>query len=241
MIMLPLGEAMAICMSGPIFTAILARIFLKQRLMFWKIIFGIILFAGLILVVQPTVLFQDYPVTEANSTTIHGTFTIVQHDQSYYIGALVGVICAVVTGTSAVVLSGSVNHVSTYVLVLYAAIAAVIIAAASILFNPRQTLISPKIMDISTDRWLLYLGITIGAVVSNLCTIRSFQMTDPTTIIVLHQSEVLLGFLIQVFLMNELSNTLSFWGSGLVVLGVVMITLEDTIVSRLPNYLQKWL
>ena len=234
-IMLPLGEAMAICMSGPIFTAILARIFLQQRFMLWKIFFGIGIFAGLVLVIQPTFLFPELSVNAR-------TENLVLHDDLYYIGAIIGCSCAVITGVSAVVLSGTaVNHVSTYVLVLYAALAAVVIAACSVPFNPRQTLMSSEVMNISTNTRLLYLAITLGAVISNLCTIKSFHMTDPTTIIVLHQSEVLIGFLIQVYLMNEWSNTLSFAGSGLVVLGVIMITLEEGIVSRLPECCQKWL
>ena len=56
--MLPLGEASTIVMSCPIFTAILARIFLKHSLGLWKIFFGCVLFCGLALVIQPPFLFE---------------------------------------------------------------------------------------------------------------------------------------------------------------------------------------
>lgn len=56
-VLMPLGEAMTLILACPIFTAILARIFLGHRLMGWKIFFGIILFVGIFLVLQPPFLF----------------------------------------------------------------------------------------------------------------------------------------------------------------------------------------
>lgn len=241
---LPLGEAMTICMSGPIFTAILARIFLKHRLMAWKLFFSIVLFCGLILVVQPEALFSEEITTPDKSNIENNTTTSyapVERDSSYYVGAIVGLASAVCFGASAVVLSGTMDNASTYVLILYSASASVVIALISAPINPLQTLLSYRIMNIPRDRWILYSFVTIGAILSNLCTIKSFQMTDPTTVVVLHQFEVVMGFLIQVFLMNELSNWLSFLGSALVVFGVIMITIEKEMVAKMPECLQKWL
>ena len=41
--------------------------------------------------------------------------------------------------------------------------------------------------------------------------------------------------------MNELSSDLAYFGSALVLFGVLMITLETELVAKLPEKYQPWL
>ena len=56
---MPIGDATAIMMSSPIPVMILSKIFLGQDIGLFKVMFGSILYTGLILVVQPSFLFKN--------------------------------------------------------------------------------------------------------------------------------------------------------------------------------------
>ena len=53
----PIGDAIAVIFSNPIFTLVFTLIFLKQQHSLWKISFSIFVFIGVIFIVQPTILF----------------------------------------------------------------------------------------------------------------------------------------------------------------------------------------
>ena len=62
-------------------------------------------------------------------------------------------------------------------------LAGMLVAALSILFNPKQTLFSSKVLAYTTTNWLYLLSISTLGLVSNWCTTKAFQLTDPTTVI----------------------------------------------------------
>ncbi len=58
---IPLGDALTLVFSSPLFTMILSAIVLKSRMGLYKIMFCIILIIGIVLVVRPPFLFPPDP------------------------------------------------------------------------------------------------------------------------------------------------------------------------------------
>ena len=56
-LVLPLGDAATICHTSVIFTLVFGRIISKTPITWWKALCTLLLIAGLLLVVKPTILF----------------------------------------------------------------------------------------------------------------------------------------------------------------------------------------
>ena len=54
---LPIGDALTIIFSEPLWTLVLSKIFLKTRIGWWKLVFSLVLISGVILCTQPPFLF----------------------------------------------------------------------------------------------------------------------------------------------------------------------------------------
>ena len=65
----PLGDAMTVIYSGPLFTMLFSYLFLRIRQGLWKILFALILIVGVILVIRPPFMFPNQN-TGGNSTNL---------------------------------------------------------------------------------------------------------------------------------------------------------------------------
>ena len=72
---IPIGDALTVVYSSPIFTMIFSAIFLGSRLRLYKITLGLVLSLGIVLVVKPPFLFPDIANhTFNNSSNINRYF-----------------------------------------------------------------------------------------------------------------------------------------------------------------------
>ena len=73
---MPVGDAMTLIFTNPLFTMIFAAIFLGHRLTCIKNVSALILFAGIILVTKPPFLFPETPnnATIPTNLTLHEAF-----------------------------------------------------------------------------------------------------------------------------------------------------------------------
>ena len=71
---IPLGDALTIIYTAPIFTMIFSYIFLRTRQGFWKIFLATLLMIGVILVIRPPLIFSQNPPKskETNQTFMAG-------------------------------------------------------------------------------------------------------------------------------------------------------------------------
>ena len=68
-LLMPLGDSMALVYTSPIFVALLSFLFLKQPISLYKIVITIICVIGIIFIVQPTSIFGENPDREKNETS----------------------------------------------------------------------------------------------------------------------------------------------------------------------------
>ena len=67
----PLGDAMTVIYSGPIFTMLFSYLFLRIRQGLWKIFFALILLVGVILVIRPPFMFPMFHGNNSCGNSTH--------------------------------------------------------------------------------------------------------------------------------------------------------------------------
>ena len=236
---IPIGDAITVIYFAPFFTMIFAAIFLKHRLGLYKIIFGILLTAGIILVVRPPLLFPNSNGVPGNHSDSANTLTANEalkdevHDLHYYLGVLAGLAGAL----TASALTVTVNHLKNYsqnVLIFYAGIGALIAVLISFNFDANSKIFH----DIGNAEFPQLLLLTFLGMSACFMSIKSFQMVSPAVASVLMSLEIIFSYLVQSVALGNVPSTLTIGGGTLVILSAVFIPLESFVVKFLPSRLK---
>jgi drug/metabolite transporter (DMT)-like permease len=137
---LPIGDALTIIFSEPLWTLVLSKIFLKTRIGWWKFTFAFVLISGVILCTQPPFLFPSPDETQHRHHHHHGKHrhhhelsvapddsisnetltrkTDVDDGCGYYMGVVLAV-GAAVTGAASNVIVAKIEKISSTAIVTY--------------------------------------------------------------------------------------------------------------------------
>ena len=248
---MPLGDALTIVFTEPLWTLLLSRIVLRLKISAWKIIFGCLLVSGMILCIQPPFLFPsggrhqpDSLEPPHNGThdrsvgslaaifmrrrrTVSEGPTDVQTD--YYIGVVLALGTAV-TGAMANISIARCERVSSKVLVFWNGLGGVLIAfVCAALEEESKVLLS--ISDVEDYVWPLLAVLGLMGLLGHFSLTRSLRLIPPTTVAVLRAMEIILAYTVQALVMGQVPNSLSITGSGLVMVSVVSFALEEVLAG----------
>jgi len=255
---MPLGDALTLVFTEPLWTLLLSKLVLKISIGVWKMLFGVVLIGGMVLCIQPPFLFspdQDLGDMEANftiSTDINRTATLVnagglkssmlhlrdyiQNDDpnvsdpnSYYFGALLAISTAI-TGAMANVIIAKCEKVSSSVMVFFSGLGGVVLALVFSIFDEDNRIIF-NISSISLEQWLILAMLGGMGIIGYFSMTRSLQLIPPTTVAVLRAMEIILAYIAQAVVMREVPDSLAITGSSLVMLSVVAFALEELIIG----------
>ena len=124
---LPIGDALTIIFSEPLWTLVLSKIFLKTRIGWWKLLFSIVLISGVVLCTQPPFLFaspqdrhhhhHDHQKEEPHSSNSSEESRAVEN-VDYFIGVSLAV-GAASTGAASNIVVAKIEHISSSSLVTF--------------------------------------------------------------------------------------------------------------------------
>lgn len=205
---MPLADATVIMFSNPVFTSLLAWIFLKERCTIWDCVFTVFTLTGVILIARPPFLFGKHlGGIEGNYTNhIKGT-----------VAAFAGAIGAAFTF---VVLRKIGKSVHYYLSVWYYAVIGLLqcIIAVSVLGEW-------KIPDCGRDRWLLMLIAVLGIAGQSFLT-KALQIEKAGPVALLRTVDVVLAFIFQFIFFNRSPTWWSLGGALCVVASTSGIALR---------------
>ena len=253
-IYMPLGDAMALHFMAPLFTMILAAIFLKHSIRLYKISCGILLLVGGALVIQPPFIFNamlepdSMQETIVNSTSLmdfqalltFNTYNLQafnNHSKMYYIGAIIAIVAALMDGIISVSISWC-AEVKTYVLLWWGGLGGFLAVLISFTTDENTMVLSPKIVEIPLSHWLAFGLISIGGIIGFFCMTKSLQLIDPTLVTFLRALEIILGYGLQIVIMGQVPSIISISGGLIVVFSVIAMGLYAKIHSKIPEYIQ---
>ena len=194
---IPLGDAMTIIYTAPIFTMVFSSIFLRIRQGIWKIFFALILMIGVILVIRPPFLFphhlENLQLRSTNQTLM--VEFITKDDQNiYWIGVAICIGAAACTGLMNVVFN-YLKDVDSGVMMFWSGLTSILCSFVFLCFDQNSQIFFKHNID-----WILLGHLSALAVVGISAfwmVTLSRQLIDPTLNSVLLAQEVIFAYVAQ--------------------------------------------
>ena len=228
-------DALSIIFACPVVTIFLSAIMLRDKLNIVKIIAGILLLSGVILVCKPPFMFDTF-------TLLNISIDPIQTDETFTIGVVLAVIACVSGGFMDVLIAKCVS-VSASVLVLWTAVLGFLIAVTYGLLNPSSYILSTNVVNIPARDWAIFFGndqsiihlflliLTLGLSISGLLAFftltKSLQMISPNLVASLRTLELVLAFSVQSLITGLAPDILSCVGGTFIFVGMKWLVLPN--------------
>ena len=217
MALMPIGDAMALIYTCPIFVIFLSFFCLRQKFGLYKVIMTLLSILGAVFIVNPKLF-------------VHSAKPLIEPTNNYYIGVMTSLIVAFCGGVNTVVVYRLKNfHV--YALLLTSGLLGLFLA---LIMCPLDSL-SQIFHDTENANFpFLILSGGLGVVGLLLC-IYSGQILIPIIYSILRCQEVVIAFILQSFVESRQSPSLvTIIGALLVVSSSLLIPLEKMLKSIIP-------
>jgi drug/metabolite transporter (DMT)-like permease len=238
---IPLGDALTIIYTAPIFTMIFSYIFLRIRQGFWKMSLDIILMIGVILVIRPPFMFpQNTPKLQflqqskkTNQTLMTGEKKSMEIETFHWMGVAMSLGASCIGG----LMNVSINYlkeVDSGTVYFWNGLMSIVCSFAFLSFDQNSLIFfDTKNVDLETVGKLAALA-SIG-ICSNWMSTISYQLLDPTFCAVLRSQEVIFAYIAQMIVFHVIPCNISFIGAFLVLSSAVCMPLEKFVKPRLPE------
>ena len=239
---IPLGDALTIIYTSPIFTMIFSYIFLRTRQGLWKMSLAILLMIGVILVIRPPFMFPQNPTKLQflqQSKKTNQTFMAGENKSRMEIETFHWMGVAMSLGASCIggLMNVSINYlkeVDSGTVYFWNGLMSIICSFAFLTFNQNSLIFfNMKNVDLETVGKLVALA-SIG-ICSNWMSTMSYQLLDPTFCAVLRSQEVIFAYIAQMIVFHVIPCNISFIGAFLVLSSAVCMPLEKFVKPRLPE------
>ncbi|XP_028822271.1 solute carrier family 35 member G1 [Denticeps clupeoides] len=192
---MPLADATVIMFSNPVFTALLAWIFLKERCTIWDLVFTAFTLTGVILIARPPFLFG------ARVAGIEGEYTNhIKGTAAAFAGA-VGAACTMV------VLRKMGKNVHYYLSVWYYAVIGLVECLVALFFLGEWTM--PRC---GWDRWTL-MAIALLGIAGQTFLTKALQIEKAGPVALMRTMDVVLAFIFQFLFLGQRPTWWSLGGA----------------------------
>uniref|UniRef100_H3BCF8 Solute carrier family 35 member G1 n=1 Tax=Latimeria chalumnae TaxID=7897 RepID=H3BCF8_LATCH len=200
---MPLADATVIVFSNPVFTAIFARIFLKEKCTLWDLFFTVFTLTGVIIIARPPFLF---------GTHVSG----IEHDYSSHIRGTVAAFASAITSASTfIVLRRMGKAVSYYLSAWYYAVIGLIVSVTVVCVMQEW-----RLPYCGLDRWLIILIGLLGIGGQTFLT-KALQIEKAGPVAIIRTMDVVCAFIFQFVFLH---HSPSWWSVG----GAICVTLSTT-------------
>lgn len=205
---MPLADATVIMFSNPVFTSVLAWIFLKERCTIWDCVFTVFTLTGVILIARPPFIFGKH-------------LSGIESNYSNHIkGAVAAFAGAIGAACTIVVLRKIGKSVHYYLSVWYYAVIGLIECIITV-----SVLGEWKIPACGRDRWMLMLIAVLGIAGQSFLT-KALQIEKAGPVALMRTVDVVLAFIFQFIFFNRAPTWWSLGGALCVVASTSGIALR---------------
>lgn len=205
---MPLADATVIMFSNPVFTSVLAWIFLKERCTIWDCVFTLFTLTGVILIARPPFIFGKH-------------LSGIESNYSNHIkGAVAAFAGAIGAACTIVVLRKIGKSVHYYLSVWYYAVIGLIECIITV-----SVLGEWKIPSCGRDRWMLMLIAVLGIAGQSFLT-KALQIEKAGPVALMRTVDVVLAFIFQFIFFNRAPTWWSLGGALCVVASTSGIALR---------------
>lgn len=259
---------MTLIFTNPLFTMILAAIFMGHRLSATKCVSALVLMAGIILVTKPPFLFPEthssgngtdpnvtdvltsvmndyldrdfilYDLTPVNWTTMTDDATFVEDvdpHELYFVGALIALSSAVFSAANNIIMAKFGGVISASLQLFYIGLGGMLVAGLCQFVDEGDRFFTQDIYKITGNEWGICIGLALIGMVGFGCTIYSLIMIPPSTAATLRTSQIIVAFIAQIIIMNNIPAVLDIMGASLIFVAAMAITFEPMIQRKLAS------
>ncbi|XP_019901873.2 solute carrier family 35 member G1 isoform X2 [Esox lucius] len=210
---MPLADATVIMFSNPVFTALLAWIFLKEKCTIWDCVFTVFTLAGVIMIARPPFIFG------ARVEGIEGDYTSHLKGTIAAFGGAVGAACTFV------ILRKMGKSVHYFLSVWYYAVIGFIECVITLFILGEWT-----IPFCGRDRWILMLIAILGIAGQTFLT-KALQIEKAGPVALMRTIDVVLAFIFQFIFFNQKPTLWSLGGACCVVISTCGVALRKWYIS----------
>ncbi|XP_064806903.1 solute carrier family 35 member G1-like [Oncorhynchus masou masou] len=214
---MPLADATVIMFSNPVFTALLAWIFLKEKCTIWDCVFTVFTLAGVIMIARPPFIFG------ARREGIEGDYTNHLKGTIAAFGGALGAACTLV------ILRKMGKSVHYYLSVWYYAVIGFIECVITLFILGEWT-----IPFCGRDRWILMLIAILGIAGQTFLT-KALQIEKAGPVALMRTVDVVLAFIFQFFFFNRKPTMWSLGGACCVVVSTCGVALRKWYSNTHPR------
>jgi len=235
---IPLGDALTIIYTGPIFTMLFSFLFLRIRQGLWKISCACCLMVGVILVVRPPFLFPKHTmhlqIQDNNQTFLAQDYSLNDED-IHWIGVAICFAASCIGGLINVSIR-YLKDVDSGTVMFWSGLMSIFCAFTFLSFDHKSQIFFLKNLDSTTVGELFALA-TVG-ICANWMATASYQLLDPTICAVLRAQEVIMAYVAQAIVLHVIPYYLSFVGAALVVASAIGMPMEKYVTPKMPERLR---
>lgn len=219
MLQMPLADATVITFSNPVFTSLLAWIFLKERCTIWDVIFTIFTLIGVVLIARPPFLFG-------------GELSDIESNYSNHIkGTVAAFSSAIAAACTMVILRKMGKNVHYYLTVWYYAVMGFIECIVVLFIIDEWT-----IPSCGWDRWNL-ISIGVLGVGGQIFLTKALQVEKASRVALLRTTNVVLAFVLQFLFLNRKPTWWSVGGALCVISSTTGVAIRKWYNSTRPKSL----
>ena len=232
---MPLGDAMTIVFTSPVFTMVLSKVFLKDTCKLYKVICAMILFSGVILVLQPPLIFDQAGV--GNDINISNS----KESNKYYFGASMAFVSSIAGGFHYVIVGRLFKNSTTssaLLLTFYKGFGGLFILVPAAYLDDNQRILSTNIVNISGRTWAILCTNAILGLIGFVTVDVSIQYIQPVYVNFVGVLEIVLAYIAQILVFSMVPNLFGIIGSIMVVLAICALPLEAMVLEKLQSSLK---
>lgn len=249
---MPLGDAMTIILSQSIPTAILASIFLHERLRLIKISSVILVVAGVILIIRPPFIFPNDMTKDLesyflghNDTQSTKSAGSKDHGNNYYYVGAASAITVMITGAMFYInfkfLASNKSTSSGDLLLFYHGIGCLIVGLVLPFgYEGTQRIINRSDITViySSWQWLGLFGYAILLIALFIIRFEALKLVGPVIYGFVRSTEVILSYAAQIIIFGTFPCVTVIIGSCFILISCLAVLIEDNIVTYLPQRIQ---
>ena len=229
-IRLPIGDVFCIFNQAPLLIAIIAAVFLKEKLPKMTPFIAVFAILGICFLSQPTFLTHFYYryIQKEVGVADNAQFETLNID------GLLSIFVAMISWSICVVLVRTAKESHFLQLELVSALQTVFIAGPVLLLLNEYAIKNDRIGDFSTDSWkwdiksiVIIIIVGINGFIALCLNVVGFQYGDATKVAWLEYIETVFTLLYQIFLFNDIPNTFEITGAVLVVIACCISVGEE--------------
>ena len=257
-LLMEIGDAMAIYFSSFLSTMILSKIVLKERIGYYKTLCGMMILAGILLVLKPPLIMneeKDNLAIEVNTTNQSTLISSENNNTSdikreiydkYPIGEIFAITSMLALSclniiTTLLFKNSSTN--STELSVLYSGFGILLISFIVPFFDGNQWILftTSNTTPYNTWEWISLVGVAIANVIMVFMRFLALKFVGATIENFIFTSEIVFGYVAQVVFFGAVPDTKSIIGSLLITFACAMVPFEEKITSCLKMSFQNYL